>query len=93
MADEYHGAKFLDKIDRLYILKSTFDLNNIFTDNYNLDFVGDVIGIYDSRSNGKRAQYHSNERKLRLLLRTIAHDTPVLLSGNGFRAFVFSSGL
>lgn len=82
----------MDKTDRLYILKLSFDLNNIFTEHDRFNVFDDILGILDSRNNYKRAQYHTNEEKLRLLLRTNAQYAPVLTSGHGFRALAFASG-
>ena len=88
----YLNPTFLAKRDRLYILKSSFDANDIFTKPYIFDFVSEIIDILDSRNNDKRAQYRTNERRLRLLLRTHANDAPVLAFGNGFRALAFALG-
>ena len=57
--------------------------------NSHLDDVLDVLG---TSHNNRRAHYRTNENKLRLLLRTMPQELPILEFGNGFRALAFASG-
>ena len=57
-----------------------------------LNYLDDILDVLDKNKNNERAQYRTNERKLRLLLRTHQQDVPVVQAGSGFRALAFSSG-
>ena len=55
-------------------------------------FQYEILDILGTGHNKKRAQFRTNEDKLRLLLRTMSHDSPILEYGKGFRALAFATG-
>ena len=83
---------FLERTDSLFILKSSFDLSDLFSNTETQHYHDGILDVLDSKYNNERAQYRTNERKLRLLLRTHTHGAPITQAGSGFRALAFSSG-
>ena len=55
-------------------------------------FLDEILDILWIGHNKKRVQFRTNEDKLRLLLRTMSHDSPILEYGKGFRALAFATG-
>ena len=82
---------FTDSVDRLFIVSELFDLEALFSD-LTLENTQGIVGVIDKSSNDKLLHFVTNEKRLKVIWRTVVQQVNMDPLASGFRALVYHSG-